>query len=114
MSVTIHGIRNCDTMRKAGAWLDAQGIAYRLHDYRRDGLDPALLQAWIAALGWATLMNRAGTSFRKLPEAARTGLDAERAAALMLTEPAMIKRPVLTIGPRLTVGFQPTEWAKLI
>ena len=113
MSVTIHGLRNCDTMRKAAAWLDAQGIPYRLHDYRRDGLDPALLRDWVAALGWEVLLNRAGTSFRKLPEAARAVPDAEAAIGLMLAEPAMIKRPVLTRGAPLAVGFQPAAWAKL-
>jgi len=114
MSVVIHGIRNCDTMRKAAKWLEAHGVVYRMHDYRRDGLDPALLQAWIDRLGWEALLNRAGTTFRKLPEARRINLDGASAVALMLDEPAMIKRPVLMSGEGLAVGFSPSDWMKLI
>jgi arsenate reductase len=112
MAVVIHGIRTCDTMKKARAWLDAQGIAHRFHDYRADGIDRATLEGWVAALGWEVLLNRAGTTFRKLPEAARQELTAARAIALMLEQPAMIKRPVLDLDGRLLVGFAPARYAE--
>lgn len=112
-TVTIHGIRNCDTMKKARAWLDAHGVACRFHDYRVDGLDPAVLSGWVAALGWEALLNRSGTTFRKLPDAEKTDLTAERAIALMLAQPAMIRRPVLDVDGRLTVGFRPEIYAAL-
>jgi arsenate reductase len=111
--VTLHGIPNCDTVKKARSWLDAHGVAHRFHDFRRDGLAPATLEAWIAELGWEALLNRAGTTFRKLPEAERARLDAARAAALMLAQPAMIRRPVLDLGPRRIVGFTPAGYAAL-
>lgn len=109
--VTIYGIRNCDTMKKARAWLDAAGIAHRFHDYRADGLDPALLANWVAELGWEALINRSGTTFRKLPEAEREGLDSARASALMLAQPGMIRRPLLDIDGALLVGFKPEAYA---
>jgi arsenate reductase len=111
--ITIHGIGNCDTMKKARAWLDARGVAYAFHDYRVAGLDAATLDAWINELGWEALLNRAGTTFRKLPEADRAGLNAARAAALVLAQPAMIRRPVLDLGPRRVVGFTPAGYAAL-
>ena len=114
MSVTIHGIKSCDTMRKAFAWLDAQGVAYRFHDYKTAGLDRAMLEAWVAQLGWEALLNRAGTTFRKLPEEQKQGLDAAKAVALMLAQPSMVKRPVLDAGGRLLVGFAPDAWAKAL
>ena len=110
-TVTIHGIRNCDTMKKARAWLEARGIAYRFHDYRTDGLDPALLSGWVTGLGWEALLNRSGTTFRKLPEADRADLTADRATALMLAAPAMIRRPELDVDGTLTVGFRPEIYA---
>lgn len=112
-SVTIHGIRNCDTMKKARAWLDAAGVAHGFHDYKVSGIDRALLESWVDALGWETLLNRAGTTFRKLPEAEREGLDRARAVALMLAQPSMIKRPVLAAGGRLIVGFKPADYAAI-
>ncbi|HMN87009.1 MAG TPA: ArsC family reductase [Bauldia sp.] len=108
--VTIYGIRNCDTMKKARAWLDAHGVAYAFHDYKAAGIDRARLEAWARAVGWETLLNRAGTTFRKLPEADREGIGARKAIALMLAQPSMIKRPVLDIGGRLLVDFRPADY----
>lgn len=109
-AVTLYGIRNCDTMKKARAWLEARAIDYRFHDYKAAGADPALLRAWAGALGWESLLNRAGTTFRKLPEAERAGLDEAKALALMAAQPAMIKRPVLDLDGRLLVGFKPERY----
>ena len=111
MTTTIYGIRNCDTMKKARAWLDANGIAYRFHDYKAEGIDAAHLDRWSDALGWETLLNRAGTTFRKLPEAERTDIDRTRAIVLMLAQPSMIKRPVLDVDGRLLAGFKPAAYA---
>lgn len=106
MPVTIYGIRNCDTMKKARAWLDARGVAYGFHDYKTAGIDEARLQGWIETLGWEPLLNRAGTTFRKLPDADKADIDAAKAKRLMLDQPSMIKRPVLDVDGRLTVGFK--------
>jgi arsenate reductase len=110
MTVVIHGIRNCDIMKKARAWLDAHGVAYRFHDYRAAGLDRAVLEAWVRALGWEALLNRAGTTFRKLPEAERADLTEAKAIRLMLEAPGMIRRPVLAVGDALLVGFDPARY----
>ncbi|MBL8707601.1 MAG: ArsC family reductase [Rhodospirillaceae bacterium] len=107
MTVTIHGIRNCDTMKKAMAWLDAHAIAYAFHDYKLLGVERKVLESWCDELGWETLLNRAGTTFRKLPEQARMALDRNKAVALMLAQPSMVKRPVLDLGGRRLVGFKP-------
>ncbi len=107
MSVTLYGIKNCDTMKKARAWLEAEGVAYDFHDYKTAGIDRARLEGWVTELGWETLLNRAGTTFRKLPDSARENLDAEKAVALMLAQPSMIKRPVLDLGDRRLAGFKP-------
>jgi arsenate reductase (glutaredoxin) len=109
--VTIFGIKNCDTMKKARAWLDAHEIQCAFHDYKVDGLGAEQLHAWARQIGWETLLNRAGTTFRKLPEADKAGLDESKAIALMLTQPSMIKRPVLAMGTRLVVGFKPQTYA---
>lgn len=109
-SVTIYGIPNCDTMRKARAWLTDHAVAFTFHDYRRDGVDRSRLEGWVARLGWEKLLNRSGTTFRKLAPARREGLDAERAIALMLEQPAMIRRPVLEGPGLLLVGFRPDEY----
>jgi len=114
MSVTIHGIKSCDTMKKAFAWLDAKGVAYRFHDYKTAGLDRATLEAWVQQVGWDVLLNRAGTTFRKLPDAEKAGLDEAKAIALMLAQPSMVKRPVLDASGRLLVGFSPDAWAKAL
>lgn len=111
MTTTIYGIKNCDTMKKARAWLDANGIAYRFHDYKADGIDAAHLERWSDALGWEKLLNRAGTTFRKLPEADRTDIDRSKAIALMLAQPSMIKRPVLDVDGTLLAGFKPDAYA---
>ena len=112
MTLTLHGIPNCDTVKKARRWLDERGVAYRFHDFRKDGLDAARLQRWIDVLGWEKLLNRSGTTFRKLPDADKQGLDAARAKALMLDQPAMIRRPVVEAGDAVSVGFSADDWAK--
>ena len=114
MTVTIHGIKSCDTMRKAFAWLDERGVAYRFHDYKTAGLDRAMLEAWVQQVGWEALLNRAGTTFRKLPDEQKQGLDAAKAVALMLAQPSIVKRPVLDVGGRLLVGFAIDAWAKAL
>jgi len=108
--ITIYGIKNCDTMKKARTWLESNGIDHAFHDYKAAGIDRATLQGWVTALGWEVLLNRTGTTFRKLPDAAREGLDQEKAIALMLDQPSMIKRPVLDIDGRLLVGFKPDAY----
>ena len=108
---TLHGIPNCDTMKKARAWLDANGVAFIFHDYKKHGIAEATLRAWAAELCWQKLLNQSGTTFRKLPEAERAGLTEDRAIALMLAQPSMIKRPVLDLGGRRLVGFSPGAWA---
>jgi len=107
---TLYGIKNCDTMKKARAWLDQRGVAYAFHDYKAAGVDRERLVRWVAAVGWETLLNRAGTTFRRLPEADRQGLDEAHAIALMLEQPSMIKRPVLEADGRLLVGFKPEQY----
>ena len=111
MSITVFGIKNCDTVKKARAWLDAAGIGYAFHDYKTAGIDAATLESWCADFGWDAVLNRAGTTFRKLPEAAREGLDQGRAIELMLGQPSMIKRPMLVDGPRRLLGFKPEAYA---
>jgi arsenate reductase len=108
---TIYGIRNCDTMKKARAWLDARGVAYAFHDYKSAGIDAGRLGGWAKELGWEKLLNRAGTTFRALPEADKADLDEAKAIALMRANPSMIKRPVLDLGDRRLLGFKPEEWA---
>lgn len=103
--ITLYGIRNCDTVRKARRWLDARGIEYRFHDFRADGTDPERLLAWLAEVGEDRLINRRGPSWRKIPEAERTGLDAAGLVRLMASNPTIIKRPVLDLGERREVGF---------
>jgi Spx/MgsR family transcriptional regulator len=111
--VDLYGIPNCDAMKKARAWLAAHGIDYRFHDYKVEGVDRALLTAWSRVVGWETLLNRAGTTFRKLPEASKKDLDERKALALMLEQPSMIKRPVLETGKTLLVGFSPETYSAL-
>ena len=97
-------------MKKARAWLDGKGIAYQFHDYKTAGIDRGRLEAWAKAVGWETLLNRAGTTFRKLPDKDKEGLTAAKALGLMQAQPSMIKRPVLEIGGRLLVGFKPADY----
>ncbi|MFZ0765399.1 ArsC family reductase [Bradyrhizobium sp.] len=110
--ITIYGIKNCDTMKKARAWLDGHGVAYEFHDYKVAGSPKEKLKAWAGEVGWETLLNRAGTTFRKLPDADKEGLNERKAMALMLEQPSMIKRPVLDVGGKLLVGFKPEVYAK--
>ena len=110
--ITLHGIKNCDTMKKARAWLDAKGAAYAFHDYKTQGIAPETLAGWVAELGWEAVLNRAGTTFRKLPDAEKQDLTAKKAIALMLAQPSMIKRPVLDLDGRLVVGFTPESYAR--
>src|SRR5262245_44621752 len=112
--VTIYGIKNCDTMKKARAWLDGHRIAYAFHDYKASGIERGQLERWAGEVGWETLLNRAGTTFRKLPDAEKNGLTERKAIALMLEQPSMIKRPVLDVGGRLLVGFQPESYDKAL
>ena len=107
MATTIYGIKNCDTMKKARTWLDAKGVDYAFHDYKASGIDRKSLEDWVDAAGWETVLNRAGTTFRKLPEDKKTGLDRDKAIALMLEQPSMIKRPVLELDGKFTIGFKP-------
>jgi arsenate reductase (glutaredoxin) len=108
---TLYGIKNCDTMKKARAWLDGHQVLYRFHDYKVAGIDAARLKGWMKKAGWETLLNRAGTTFRNLPDARKTGLDEAKALTLMLEQPSMIKRPVLELGEELIVGFRPEVYA---
>jgi arsenate reductase (glutaredoxin) len=112
LPTTIYGIKNCDTMKKARAWLDSHGVTYDFHDYKAAGIDKDTLKKWSDALGWETLLNRAGTTFRKLPDAEKEGLNERKALALMLAQPSMIKRPVLDVRNKLVVGFKPEVYAK--
>jgi arsenate reductase (glutaredoxin) len=111
-ATTIYGIKNCDTMKKARAWLDGHGVKYEFHDYKAAGAPKEKLKAWSDEVGWETLLNRAGTTFKKLPEADKEGLNERKALALMLDQPSMIKRPVLEVGGKLLVGFKPEIYAK--
>ena len=112
-SATIYGIKNCDTMKKARAWLDKRGVAYAFHDYKTEGVAKPDLEKWSKAVGWEILLNRAGTTFRKLPDKDKENVTEKKALALMLAQPSMIKRPVLDVGGKLTVGFKPEIYEKL-
>lgn len=111
MGVKIYGIKTCDTMKKARDWLDSHGVTYDFHDYKAAGIDRPRLEGWVREMGWETVLNRAGTTFRKVPEANRQNLDAAKAIALMLDQPSMIKRPVLDVDGQLLVGFKPDQYA---
>jgi arsenate reductase len=114
-TITIYGIKNCDTMKKARAWLAEHGVEYAFHDYKTSGIDRPHLESWARTLGWEVLLNRSGTTFRNLPEQDRQGLDAGKAIRLMLAQPSMIKRPVLELGGgRVLVGFQPEAYERAV
>jgi arsenate reductase len=113
-AITIYGIKNCDTMKKARAWLDKRGVTYVFHDYKTEGIDKARLEAWAKLAGWEVLLNKAGTTFRKLPDKDKDGITEKKAIALMLAQPSMIKRPVLDVGGKLTVGFKPELYEKAV
>ena len=107
-AITIYGIKNCDTMKKARGWLDAHKVAYAFHDYKTTGIERPMLEGWTKKVGWEVLLNRAGTTFKKLPDDKKVDLDEKKAIALMLAQPSMIKRPVLDLGGGdLLVGFGP-------
>jgi|SRR5450830_1272422 arsenate reductase len=112
MSITMYGIKNCDTIKKARGWLDKHGVTYAFHDYKAAGIDKPSLDRWSKQVGWETLLNRAGTTFRKLPEVDKADLNERKAIALMLAQPSMIKRPVLDLGGRVLVGFKPETYAR--
>jgi len=113
MSVTIYGIVNCDTMKKARAWLEDHGIQYAFHDYKKAGVETAKLAAWCREAGWEKVLNRAGMTFRKLPDADKQNVDRDKAIALMAANPSMIKRPVLEADGILLVGFDPASYEKV-
>ncbi len=109
--IILYGLKNCDTCRKASAWLTAQQWPHRFHDLRAEGLDPALLAEWERQLGWETLLNRKSTAWRQLPEADKAGLDRDRALILMQAHPTLIKRPILMAGTTVMAGFTPERYA---
>lgn len=114
MPITIYGIKNCDTMKKARGFLDKKGVEYAFHDYKTAGIEKGKLETWAKKAGWETLLNKAGTTFKKLPDKDKEGLIEAKAIKLMLAQPSMIKRPVLEIGGgRILVGFKPDEYAKV-
>ncbi|HET7680398.1 MAG TPA: ArsC family reductase [Xanthobacteraceae bacterium] len=114
MPITIYGIKNCDTMKKARAVLDKKGVLYDFHDYKTQGIERAKLEGWAKKVGWETLLNKAGTTFRKLPGKDKEALTENKAIALMLAQPSMIKRPVLELGGgKVLVGFKPEDYAGL-
>jgi len=110
--ITVYGIKNCDTMKKARTWLDTHGVQYEFHDYKTAGIDAGVLKRWAGEVGWEVLLNRAGTTFRKLPDEQKAGLNEQKAISLMVAQPSMIKRPVLVHGKRLLVGFDPAAYKK--
>jgi arsenate reductase len=114
MAFMLYGIKNCDTMKKARTWLEGHGVQYEFHDYKASGIDAASLARWCGKVGWETLLNRSGTTFRKLPDAQKTDLTERKAVALMIEQPSMIKRPVLEIGSRVLVGFKPEIYSGLL
>lgn len=110
---TIYGIKNCDTMKKARAWLDEHKVAHTFYDYKVSGIDKPTLEGWAKKVGWEVLLNRTGTTFKKLPDADKESITEKKAIALMLAQPSMIKRPVLEAKGKLTIGFKPEEYKKL-
>lgn len=114
MTITLYGIPNCDTVKKARLWLDGKGIAYAFHDYKKQGADPARIANWVEQAGWEKVLNRAGTTLRKLPEADREGLDAAKAVKVMAANPSAIKRPIVEYPGGLLVGFKDSEWEQAL
>jgi Spx/MgsR family transcriptional regulator len=110
LSVTLYGIPNCDTVKKARTWLDRRGVAYAFHDYKKQGADPAKIAGWVGEAGWEKVLNRAGTTFKKLPDSDKEGLDAKKAVQVMAANPSAIKRPVVEYPGGLLVGFKENEW----
>lgn len=114
MNPILYGIPNCDTVKKARVWLTEHGVAYEFHDYKKAGIDRARVEGWVAEHGWETVLNRAGTTFRALPDDDKADLNAAKAVDLMLAQPSMIKRPVLDLGGRTLVGFKPDRYAEAL
>jgi len=114
MAITMYGIKNCDTVKKARQWLDDHGVAYEFHDYKAAGIDRKHLSAWVDELGWEKLLNRAGTTFRKLPDAERENVDRDKAIALMEAQPSMIKRPLLDLGKKKLLGFKADQYQEAL
>lgn len=112
--IQLYGIANCDSIKKARAWLDQQGISYQFHDYKKEGVDPERLRAWVEELGWDALLNRRGTTWRKLPEAVREQIDEASAIDIMLAQPSIIKRPLLDTGSQRLLGFKDSDYAALL
>ena len=112
MAAKIYGIKNCDTMKKAFDWLRANGIAYDFHDYRAEGVDARMVRDWCSRVGWEKVLNKASTTFKELPDADKAGLDEDRAIALMLDQPSMIRRPMLDLGDRRLLGFDEKAYAE--
>ena len=110
MTITAYGIPNCDTVKKARSWLDEHGLVHAFHDYKKYGANAYRVKAWCNSFGWEAVLNRAGTTFRKLPESDKVGLEETKAIALMLAQPSMIKRPVVEYPGGLLIGFKPAEW----
>ena len=113
MTVRIYGIKNCDTMKKAFAWLESHGVAYEFHDYKKAGVPPGKLKEWAAKAGWEKLVNSRGPTWRKIPETDKAGLDERKALALLEKNSSAIKRPVVEANARLLIGFDPAEFEKL-
>ncbi|SIT58347.1 conserved hypothetical protein [Mesorhizobium prunaredense] len=114
MTITMYGITNCDTIKKARAWLESHDVAYRFHDYRVEGLEADRLDGWSSKVGWEILLNKSSTTFRGLSDTDRLSLDETKAKALMLAKPTMIKRPVLDLGDRILVGFKPDVYQQAV
>ena len=114
MAITMYGIKNCDTVKKARQWLDDHGVTYEFHDYKAAGIDRKHLSAWVDELGWEKLLNRAGTTFRKLPDAERENVDRDKAIALMEAQPSMIKRPLLDLGKKKLLGFKADQYQEAL
>jgi arsenate reductase len=112
MSIVLYGIKNCSTVKKARDWLDAHQVSYAFHDYKQSGIDALHLNAWCEEFGWETVLNRSGTTFRKLPEEARQNLDVKKAVALMIEQPSMIKRPIVDLGSRRLIGFKEPAYSE--
>ena len=112
--ITLYGIKNCDTIRKARRWLAEHGIEYRFHDFRGDGISEAMLAPWIGELGWEQLLNRRGTTWRRLPETERNSINRDSAMRIMLAQPAIIRRPVLDTGKTRHIGFSDEAYTALL
>ena len=112
--IILYSIANCDTVQKARTWLDGRGVAFRFHDYKKAGADPALLAQWVGQVGWEALLNRGGTTFRKLADSDKADIDESKAIALMTAQPSLIRRPVLEQGDELLVGFKPSAYEEAL